>query len=548
MNDETLLRHLNSLLNGTIGEDEHRNLQDRLKSDPAARSLYRELMDVEASLRTLAAEEVVISPASAKKEQSLRKRRSAYWMWGVALTTLAASALAVLSLWPAKTPNDLGKALANTDTQEEVQNRPAVQLVGRIVQQSNCRWDSWPDIESGRFTTGSMKLLAGAAELRFDSGTNVVLESPCEIEVASLDSARLIAGTVFVDVTEVSSGFLLETPESQIVDEGTQYAVSLDTDATEVHVFDGSVVWTPTSRDNYEAQRIAAGEARRYLRTQPQRSNRIPFGQRQFVRKIEADVLSGSGGELLAYDGFENLAGQLRRGRSGFGWSGGWQLAGRGRGPLAEVIDAPDDSVFGNSRTGRRLLLVRDGDELRRDFEHPISLGSERALFISLLVSRQAKEADDGASLQIAFEPESNSPRYTRRHSVTFGITSSGSSFVNNAGTIDETATNFVEGATYLVVLKYEFTSSNVTSCLRIFPPEAEINTDQPLVWTATSTAATGPQEFSALRITSGPNSTWQLDELKIGTTWPSVATPYTGSPQTPPRSPKPDATPASHR
>jgi hypothetical protein len=68
----------------------------------------------------------------------------------------------------------------------------------------------------------------------------------------------------------------------------------------------------PTSLDNPIEERISTGEARRYLRTEPSRSHRIPFGQGQFVRKIEAEILQASGGELLAYDGFENLAGQLR--------------------------------------------------------------------------------------------------------------------------------------------------------------------------------------------------------------------------------------------
>lgn len=535
MSDETLLRQINSLIDGTINKDEHLALQDRLKSDLLARSVYLERMDLEASLRTLAADEVVVSHASTNGHQADTSRRASRWAWGFVLTAIAATLLLAItwSQWPPAIPKN---QIANDNSPPDAEAVPVVQLVGHIVQRSDCRWASVPDLHDGRFSPGTMELMSGAAELRFDSGTNVVLESPCHIVIESVDSARLLAGTVFVDVTEVSNGFLLETPESQIIDEGTQYAVSLDSKAAEVHVFDGSVIWTPTSLDNPIEERISTGEARRYLRTEPSRSHRIPFGQRQFVRKIEAEILQASGGELLAYDGFENLAGQLRRGRSGFGWAGGWQAAGRGRGPLAEVIDAPDDVVFGVDRSARRLLSLRDGDQLRRDFEEPISLRADDAFFISLLVSRKVKggetnQAKSGRSLQISLEPESNSPRYTRRHSVSFGFTSNGASFVNNAGKIEETASSFAEGETCLIVFKFAATDRNGTAVVRVYQPDSRIDQTEPPIWSVSSSPSVRPQEFVSIRITPGENATWQVDELKMGTSWSSVTGTYSEVP-----------------
>ncbi|MCM2374938.1 FecR family protein [Aporhodopirellula aestuarii] len=535
MSDETLLRQLNSLINGTINDEEHRVLQDRLKSDPSARTLYRERMDLEASLRTWAADDAVVSRASATVDIANGSRRTSQWSWSVVLTALAVSVLLAFTWWQWQ-PTTPQNQLAIGHSPADIETVLSGELVGRIVQQSDCRWKSVPDVHNGRFSPGALELVSGAAELRFDSGTNVVLESPCEIIIESADSARLLAGTVFVDVTEVSNGFLLETPESQIVDDGTQYAVSLGSDATEVHVFDGSVIWTPTSVSNPIEERISTGEARRYLRTEPSRSHRIPFGQRKFVRTIEADVLEASGGELIAYDGFENLAGQLRRGRSGFGWAGGWQLTGRGRGPLADVVDAPDDLVFGFDRTGRRLLSAGDGNELRRDFKEPISLHADDTFFMSLLASRQAKDAEadqvkSGTSLQISLEPESNSPRYTRRHSVSFGFTSDGASFVNNAGKIDETASAFTEGETFLIVFKYTATDRIGTAVVRVYQPDAKIDETEPQVWTVSGSPSIRPQEFVAIRITPGQNATWQIDELRMGTSWSSVTGAYFGVP-----------------
>lgn len=535
MSHETLLRQINSLVDGTISEDEHQALQDRLKSDPFARSVYLERMDLEAGIRTLAADDADVPLIHATADHAARIRRASRWTLGVALTAIVASVLLVFAWapWQSVTPEN---QIANDNLSPDVHTVPAAESVGRVVQRSDCRWAPVPDLHSGRFSPGTLKLIAGAAELQFNSGTNVVLESPCHIVIESADSARLLAGTVFVDVTEVSNGFLLETPESLIIDEGTQYAVSLDAKAAEVHVFDGSVIWTPTSIDNPVEDRIATGEARRYLRAEPGRSHRIPFGQRQFVRQIEADVLEVSGGELLAYDGFENLAGQLRRGRSGFGWRGGWQPAGRERGPLAEVVDAPDDVVFGIDRSARRLLSLKSGVEMRREFEVPISLSADDVFFVSLLVSHPARNAEaeqtpHGTSLQISLEPESNSPRYTRRHSVSFGFTSNGTLFVNNSGKIEETVSTFAEGKTCLITFKYAATDRNGTAGVRFYQPDSKIDETEPPVWSIRSRASIRPHNFVAIRITSGENATWQVDELKTGTSWSSVTGTYSEVP-----------------
>jgi hypothetical protein len=64
----------------------------------------------------------------------------------------------------------------------------------RLVQQADCVWQQAASLQEGRFAPGTIKLTSGAAELRFDSGTNVVLKNPCELAIETADSARLLAG------------------------------------------------------------------------------------------------------------------------------------------------------------------------------------------------------------------------------------------------------------------------------------------------------------------------------------------------------------------
>jgi hypothetical protein len=294
------------------------------------------------------------------------------------------------------------------------------------------------------------------------------------------------------------------------------------------------VIWTPTAADANFEDRITTGEARRYLRSEPGRSRHIPFGQRQFVRRIEERVREAGGGELIAYDGFENLAGQLRRDRSGFGWSGGWESAGFGRGPLAEVIDAPDEVVFGNDRSGRRWLSLQGGKSLRRQFEKPIELSPGETIFVSLLISRQASEVqssgeqssgnskddEQSAAIQIVLEPASVSPRFTRRHSVSFGVRSDQRLFLNNSGAIDETATSLAGGEPHLFVFMYKAESNTTTANLRVYRANELVDATQPSVWTVFGTASTGPTKFASVRLSLGIRAATQIDELRVSDSW----------------------------
>jgi ferric-dicitrate binding protein FerR (iron transport regulator) len=533
VSDETLMQFINALIDGTITEAEHQSLQNRLKEDATARAIFRERMDIEAGLRTWAADgsaqhQVEISDSATKKRLGSR------WGWHMTWIAMAASILAIAVWWTQRPERGQLNLADQQNKTTPPATLPTAPTLGRWIAQSHCVWQQPPSLSDGMLSAGMIKLTSGAAELRFDSGTNIVLEGPCELLVDTADSARLLAGKVHVNVTEVSNGFLLETPDAQIIDEGTQYAVALDSLATEVHVFDGSVIWTPTNAEVDFEDRITTGEARRYLRDEPSRANHIPFGQRQFVRRIDEQVHEAASGALLAYDGFENLAGQLRRDRSGFGWSGGWESAGLGRGPLARVIDAPNEVVFGNDRSGRRLLSLQGGESLRRQFVGPIDLSPGETIFVSLLISRQSsskassdkqpssnsRDEEQSAAIQIVLEPDSVSPRFTRRHSVSFGVRSDQRLFLNNSGTIDETATSLAVGEPHLLVLMYKAESNTTTANLRVYRTDELVDESQPSVWTVYGTASSGPVKFASIRLSLGTRAAAQIDELRISDSW----------------------------
>ncbi len=534
MTHDNLLKQIDSLISGDISNEEHDSLQARLKSDADARAVFRERMDMEAGLRTWAAETpAVVALASrsdgpgqrAPRQLAFRFDRIVY----VAVATIAAALLVMIGLnWAGLlggSPTPVVKIAPDDDS-------PGTQLVqhlGTLSQQDQCEWVSPPILSGAKFLAGAYSLASGVAQLSFESGTDVILEGPCELVVLDGDSARLVNGNVFVNVTELSNGFVLETPESRVIDQGTEFAVSIDEESTEVHVFDGSVIWQPnridsTSEVTTSEERIEAGEARRFLRERPATPTRIPFGQRQFVRHIETQLKEHSGDSLLAYDGFENLAGQLRRDRSGFGWSGGWTSGGRGRGKLGDVIDAPEDEVFGIKRSGRRMLLLSNGDDIRRQFEQPIDLQTDNSLFVSFLAMRTIGSGElAGRSLQISLEPALEGQDRRREPGLSFGFTTQGFPFNNSNNSVSEIASPIRDDEICFCVMKLSADKDGIHPFLRVYRSGEQLDTGEPVIWTVTGKSAGKKFKSESIRLIVGPSTSWQFDELKIGSTWQSV-------------------------
>lgn len=534
MKDEELQRLFDSLIAGDITAEDHATLQQTLKDAPGARAAFRERMDLEAGLRTWASEPTTSLAGGSREPAGHAAQRSVAMRWYYPVLAIAAGLLLIVGVqvWSPfadATPKQLAE---DGGSARMVNPSDATRLVGIIREQEGCQWSVRPVSTAGRFAVGKLELAKGIAELSFDSGTDVTLAGPCEIDIASIDVARLLAGNVCVNVSELSGGFTLETPESQIIDEGTEYAVSLGEESTEVHVFDGSVIWIPTTTetkvdDQAFEDRIEAGEAKSYLRSDPTKPKRVPFGQRQFVRRIDDRMQEQASGSLLAYDGFENLAGRVRRGRSGFGWLDGWQPSGRGRGKIGEIIDCSDGVVFGVDRSQRRMMVLEQGTDIRRSFDQPLELLTGASIYISVLIERQPSSAEgDGSSLQISVEPDLPGRGRRLHQIVSFGITTDGFPFIGSGGAITKTATRLVAGETVLCVLKLATNGNKTSPFVRFYRPGEVIDTSEPSTWTVTGQSGSTTYPPAALRIIAGENAAWQIDELKIGATWNSVTQP----------------------
>ena len=135
----------------------------------------------------------------------------------------------------------------------------------------------WRDAEplTGSFLeAGSFQLDAGTVELEFNDGARVTLRGPAAFELKNANHLHVLSGNLVAQIPEQALGFLVTTPQSAIINLGTEFGLVVD-DAgqTDVHVIDGLVEvyeWRDldkvTSLEAVQAGiKIQEGEARRLV-------------------------------------------------------------------------------------------------------------------------------------------------------------------------------------------------------------------------------------------------------------------------------------------
>ncbi len=116
----------------------------------------------------------------------------------------------------------------------------------------SARWAVPP--QQPQLRRGRLSLEEGWAQIEFLGGAQVILQAPCTLELRSPRSMFLENGTSTAKITTPRSrGFTIDTPNSHMVDLGTEFGVLVDgRGGSEVHVFDGRVRLESTHGGKHE--------------------------------------------------------------------------------------------------------------------------------------------------------------------------------------------------------------------------------------------------------------------------------------------------------
>lgn len=110
---------------------------------------------------------------------------------------------------------------------------------------------------------GLIDMAEGFAEISLTNGVVLVLEGPIRIKLKTADHVIVEKGNLVARVPEQAIGFKVDTPSSEIVDLGTEFAVSVqDNGESEVHVIEGEIKVRATQ--NHEFEHIFMDQARSF--------------------------------------------------------------------------------------------------------------------------------------------------------------------------------------------------------------------------------------------------------------------------------------------
>ena len=278
------IHHLDSLvsriLDGVQTPEDPRALADLLATDDAALERYRLLMAVHSSLHQAYAS-IAAQGAVAPSRSSLGPGRATAAAILVALAMATGFAgLVGFGSW--------GRPVA--DEQAAAAARPlAVVAQTRFLDGTA----SGVALEEGQsLESGPIEILGGAMALTLRNGVEIVIEGPANLELLGELKAVLRSGAVVVKMPKGMDGFRVETPTTEVLDLGTEFAVKVGRDAlTDVQVFDGAVL--AAARPGVVAggfpRRLEAGEAARFSADASGKSVDLPYDGERFIRRLPKD-------------------------------------------------------------------------------------------------------------------------------------------------------------------------------------------------------------------------------------------------------------------
>ena len=225
-------RLIDLMLEDDISVDDLRLLEAELLADPSARKDYYDRVSL-----TVLLEAEAVGPVA----------RPTDWHNRSSISLMAVSALAI-----ALTGLLLSLFIFRTDVERvaEVAKDIETQVSGYavIAGQANARWSNDQLLADGSLVpAGPLHLKSGIVQIELFSGVTVVMEGEAEFEVLSPMKVSVARGKLRAVVPEPAHGFRILTQQGDIVDLGTEFAVGITPEQSEVHVLEGEVEWHPVS-------------------------------------------------------------------------------------------------------------------------------------------------------------------------------------------------------------------------------------------------------------------------------------------------------------
>lgn len=185
--------------------------------------------------------------------------------WAVYGAAAAVAAMLLMLVLPWLSPADT--PAPTPAPQPIVRNvEPAPDVLAQLNDSFDLRWaaDSALPTNTGDLVAGEYHLERGCVRLEMVGGGDIIVQAPARFRIDSDQQVTLWSGRLVGHCPTLGRELIVQTPGATVVDIGTEFGVLVDQHgASQVHVFDGIVEITPSSRAaNSTPQRITRGQAR----------------------------------------------------------------------------------------------------------------------------------------------------------------------------------------------------------------------------------------------------------------------------------------------
>ena len=288
--------------NGTLNDVDFAPLQHALRESPEGRAYFRGYLNLDAALTEAASVEAVerntwTAPAKARAFTS----HTSPLVWAPAA---AAAILALVGFFLWKSANRTGPGSVAA-SEEEVATGFAI--LSRLIE---AEWQdgSEPRSAGDSLSAGHLRLKSGVAQIEFFSGATVLLEGEAHLEIISAQRARCHYGRLRAKVPPAARGFTIATPETEVVDLGTEIGIAVArSGSSEIHVIAGKV---ELHIDQEPATSLRTGEALLLEKGEP--SNRMAADSEAFAI-LEAFEPQSRAEHRARFERWQNHSQQLRQ-------------------------------------------------------------------------------------------------------------------------------------------------------------------------------------------------------------------------------------------
>jgi hypothetical protein len=236
-------RWIEDYCNEAISAEEFAKFQDALEAKVELRVAFRKYLSLDAGLRQGSESMQEIGTAWQSDKVSESTKIVAFpvvWQW------TAIAALLIVGLFLAIRP-----APVTPIAQAEQKIEPSAQGFAVLTGVDDAEWASHPELGSGDLLpSGEIRLRSGVAQLELFSGVTLIVEGDARFEIHSAMDISVSHGKLRANVPEPAHGFRIRSAAGEVVDLGTEFAVNITSNKSEVHVLDGAVEWHPADQQN----------------------------------------------------------------------------------------------------------------------------------------------------------------------------------------------------------------------------------------------------------------------------------------------------------